>query len=469
MKHFFLLAVLLGLFSGRGHAQQSDSAAIAAFFSASLGSGNAYGTLRHLCKNIGPRLSGSKGAADAVTYMQQQLTQAGADKVWLQEVLVPHWERGKPEKAWATSKKLHLKKQSLSIAALGGSIATPEKGITAQVLEVNGLEGLKALTPEQAKGRILFFNKPMPPGFLSTFQAYGAAVGQRGRGASEASRLGAVGALVRSMTLLHDDHPHTGSLRYLEDVPPVPAAAISTAAADELSRWLKQDPGLQVHLELNCRTLPDALSHNVIAELKGSTHPNEVIVIGGHLDAWDLAEGAHDDGAGCVQAMDVLRLYKQLGLKPKRTIRVVLFMNEENGLRGGRKYAEWAKTTKEQHIAAIESDRGGFTPRGFSFGGSAEVLAQVRKWQPLLAKFHLGEFEPGGGGADIGPLKGNCLLLAELLPDSQRYFDYHHAATDVFEAVNQRELELGGAAMAALVYLLDTYGLPDKPAGAVGR
>jgi hypothetical protein len=221
---------------------------------------------------------------------------------------------------------------------------------------------------------------------------------------------------------------------------------------------LNIDPTIKFYFKQNCKQLKDVQSYNVIGEITGSQFPNEIIVVGGHLDSWDLGDGSHDDGAGCVQSMDVLRLLKETGIRPKRTIRVVLFMNEENGLRGGRKYAEVAKKKGEKHIFALESDSGGFTPRGFSFSGPDYKINQILKWKFLFEPYLIHYFKKGGSGADIGPLKNDAIVLAGLRPDSQRYFDHHHAANDTFDAVNKRELELGAATMTSLVYLIDKYG-----------
>jgi carboxypeptidase Q len=425
-------------------------------YSEALSDGKSYENLRHLCTGIGPRLSGSEGAAKAVTWTRQLMEGMGLDRVYLQEVLVPHWVRGEKEQARIKSR---AGSQEVPICALGGSIGTGKKGLRAQVVEVQTFEELRGLGREKVAGKIVFFNRPMNPKFIQTGQAYGEAVNQRGTGAIEAARMGAVGAIVRSMNLAQDDYPHTGSMHYQEGVARIPAAAISTNGADLLSQWLQEDPGLQFKFKMNPRTLPEALSHNVVGEIKGSEFPDEVIVVGAHLDSWDLAQGAHDDGAGCMQAIEVLRLMKALHYKPKRTIRAVLFMNEENGLRGGLKYAELAKQNKENHIAAIESDAGGFTPRGFSIDAPAHKISQITRWKHVLAPYGLHDIGPGGGGADIGPLRSDKIALIGFRPDSQRYFVHHHAANDTFDQVNRRELELGGASMAALVYLLDQYGL----------
>lgn len=451
-KHFIYLL----FFSFSAFSQESDSLVIKKIFDAVLAKGEAYKTLTYLTKSIGPRLSGSEGAAKAVQYTKKVMEDYQFDKVFLQDVMVPHWVRGKKEEAYIESGKQKIK---VPIAALGGSVATPLAGIKAEIVEVKNFEELKALGTEKVKGKIVLFNRPMDPTQINTFAAYGGANNQRGAGASEAAKYGAVGAIVRSMTTVQDDNPHTGSMRYATGVPMIPAAAISTNGANLLSKILKDDPKAQFYFKQNCETLPDAPSHNVVGEIKGSEKPDEIIVVGGHLDSWDLAEGAQDDGAGCVQSIEVLRVLKALGIKPKRTIRAVMFMNEENGLRGGTKYADLAKQNNEKHIAAVESDNGGFTPRGFGLVGTEAQISKITVYKKLLAEYGLNEIGKGGGGADIGPLGQQGTLLIGFKPDSQRYFDFHHAQTDKLEAVNERELNLGAASMAALIYLIDKYGL----------
>jgi hypothetical protein len=257
-----------------------------------------------------------------------------------------------------------------------------------------------------------------------------------------------------------DNNPHTGATRYDTTYAKIPALAVGLRDADWLSDQIQKNKIISLTIKTNAHFLPDTIGHNVIGELTGSEFPDEIITIGGHLDSWDPAEGAHDDGAGVVHTIEILRAFKALGYKPKHTIRFVLFMNEENGLRGGAKYAQEAKEKNEKHIFALESDAGGFTPRGFSFGGSPEQLKNLQSWVPLLYPYGVYEITNGGGGADIGPLNRTFKTpVAELGPDSQRYFDYHHARNDVFENVNKRELELGAVNMAALIYLIDKYGL----------
>lgn len=456
MRKTITLLLSLSLIVSYGCAQTTDSVTIRKIYDEALARGKSYEWLRYLTKQVGPRLSGSTGAQKAVDWTKQLMEQQGFDRVFLQEVMVPHWVRGAKEEAYIQNGK---QKITVPIAALGGSVATGPKGVNAAVIEVKSFAELRAMSPDKVKGKIVFYNRPMDPTKINTFEAYGGAVEQRANGATEAAKLGAVGAIVRSMTNIHDDLPHVGGMRYATGVALIPTAAISTNGADLLSKLVQENPNLTFYFKQNCETLPDAKSYNVVGEIKGSEKPDEIIVVGGHLDSWDLAEGAHDDGAGCVQSIEVLRILKTLGIRPKRTIRAVMFMNEENGLKGGVQYADLAKKNNENHIAAVESDNGGFTPRGFGIVGSPVQRAKVMLWKPLLAPYGLLEIGPGGGGADIGPLAQQGTALFGFKPDSQRYFDYHHTAADKFETVSQRELELGAASMAALVYLLDQYGL----------
>lgn len=449
MKKLFLFLLLPSL----SFSQLNDSSTINNIYKAALTKSDCYETLRYLCKNIGPRLSGSENAEKSVKYMEEKMKSYGFDRVYLQEVKVPVWRRLDEAKAEIVSSK-----QKLNICALGGSVATSAKGIKAEVIEVQNFEELDKLGEKNIKGKIVFFNRPMEPTHIETFHAYGGAVNQRGSGASKAAKYGAVACLVRSMNMRIDEFPHTGAMRYDDQYARIPAAAISTRDAEILSASLKKQ-NTNVFMKFNCDTLPDKVSYNVIGEIKGSVYPDKIITVGGHLDSWDLGEGAHDDGAGCVQSLEVLHLFKTLGIRPKHTIRAVMFMNEENGLRGGKKYAEEAKRLNENHLAAIETDAGGFTPRGFSIDAPTNVLSKIKSWEYLLKPYGLHDIAKGGSGADIGPLKAPGITLIGYRPDSQRYFDVHHASTDVFEAVNKRELELGAASIAALVYLIDQYGL----------
>ncbi|MFK2819709.1 M20/M25/M40 family metallo-hydrolase [Flavobacteriaceae sp. LMIT009] len=456
MKRFFLL--IFCCFFTMTFAQ-TDAEVIKKIYNSSLSNGKSYEWLDYLSNQIGGRLSGSLNAERAVQWTKEELKKLGLDKVWLQPVMVPKWVRGTPEFAYIETEP--GKTINVNICALGGSVATPALGLKAKVIEVQGIEDLAKLGREKIQGKIVFFNRPMDETLINTFSAYGGCVDQRGSGAKEAGEYGAVGAIVRSMNLRLDDYPHTGAMNY-GDTPVrerIPSAAISTNDAELLSSMLKLDKDIQFYFRQSCEQFDDVLSYNVIGEITGSEFPNEYIIVGGHLDSWDLGDGSHDDGAGCVQSMDVLRLMKESGIKPKRSIRVVLFMNEENGLRGGRKYAEVAKQKGENHIFALESDSGGFTPRGFSFDCTDADFNQVLSWKPLFKPYLIHYFEKGGSGADIGPLKNDNIVLAGLRPDTQRYFDHHHAENDTFEHVNKRELELGAATMTALVYLYDKYGV----------
>ncbi len=446
--------------------QQTDEKQIKDIYDTALADGMAYDWLNYLTNQIGGRLSGSVQAEQAVDYTKKMLGDLELDKVWLQPVMVPKWVRGTPAFAYMETKPGHT--TNFPICALGGSVGTPLGGVKAPIIEVHGFEELAALGKEKVEGKIVFYNRPMEPTLINTFEAYSGSVDQRYEGAEQAARYGAVGVLVRSMNLRLDDFPHAGAMSY-GDTPVqkrIPAAAISTNGAELLSTTLKLNPDIKFYFKQNCRQLEDVPSFNVVGEIRGSTRPDEIMVVGGHLDSWDLGQGAHDDGAGCVQSMEVLRLLRKTGYQPRHTIRVVLFMNEENGLKGAEEYAKVAREKGEKHIFALESDAGGFTPRGFSFDCSDADFQQIQEWKPLFAPYLIHLFDRGESGADVEPLKENGalgLVLAGLRPDSQRYFDHHHAENDTFEYVNKRELELGAATMASLIYLMDKYGLPTTP------
>jgi hypothetical protein len=437
------------------NAQKEDSLMIRKIADEILSNGKAYENLRVLCKTVGGRLAGSPQMPKAEQWGVRTLQQSGADKVWLQECMVPHWIRGGKDEA---SYKVEGKSIILDVLALGNSMGTGAKGLTAPVILINSFEDLEQ-KKELVKGKIVFYNYKFNPNFVHTFQSYGDASRYRGQGPSRAAKYGAVGVLVRSMSHSADNNPHTGGTNYDTAYAKIPAAAVGLQDADKLAKQLSTGKPVTVFLKTMGEKLPDVKGHNVIGELIGTEHPEQIITVGGHLDSWDPAEGAHDDGAGCVHSIEVLRVLKAMGYKPKRTIRVVLFANEENGLRGGVQYAKDAKEKKEQHVFALESDEGGFTPRAFGITGTAAQLATANKWLELLKPYGITEITPGGGGADVGPLKTQLgIAIGGYVPDSQRYFDYHHARNDVFENVNKRELELGAVNMAALIYLIDKYG-----------
>jgi hypothetical protein len=373
------------------------------------------------------------------------------DRVMLQSVMVPRWIRGDTEEA-SIVKDSSGPDRPLRVCSLGGSVGTPSSGITAGVIEVHDFEELRDRRAEAA-GKFVFFNRRMDAGTIHTFSAYGQAVNQRVNGPSEASRSGAVGAIVRSVTTRYDNVPHVGTLQYEEGIPPIPAVAIGLQDADALSHALKQNPDLHIRMILSCSMLPDVESFNVIGEITGSERPEEVIVIGGHFDSWDQGDGAHDDGAGCIQSLEALDLIRRSGLKPRRTIRTVFFMNEEFGLHGARVYGRYAESSGENHIAAIEADRGAYTPRGFYVDADPSVLRTIQTWLPVLNRALIEWIRRGGSGGDVAQIKGTRALLG-FVPDVQRYFDVHHSANDVFSKVHPREFELGSAAMAIMGYLL---------------
>ena len=456
MRHliFFLISFL------SINAQAQDAKTIRTIYDLALTQSEAYENLRVLCKDIGHRLSGSEGADSAVVWGQRVLGKLELDTIYLQEITVPHWERGKKEKAYFYNEK---GKNMLDVCALGGSISTGmNQFIKGDVLEVKSLDEVNNLPDSLVKGKIIFYNRPMDPKKISTFSAYGSCVDQRYSGAIEAAKKGAIAVIVRSMNVRQDDFPHTGSMAYEEGVDSIPAFAISTNGANYLSENVTKYDNLELNLKSFCKSYPDKISHNVIGEIKGSEFPDEYITVGGHLDSWDMGEGAHDDGAGVVQSIEVLHLLNLMNIKPKHSIRVVLFMNEENGNRGGKHYAERAAAKNEKHLMALESDRGGFSPRGFSVNGTEKQLNGIKKWVDLFEPYGIHEFKMGFAGVDINPLEDGKICLIGLSPDSQRYFDHHHSDNDVFEEVNKRELILGAASMTSLIYLIDKYWTIDN-------
>lgn len=456
-----LQVVLLVLFTSVNLcAQSQEKDFIKGIFDTELTDGSCYQWLDYLSNNIGGRLSGSPQAAAAVEYTFQILDSLGLDSVWLQPVMVPHWVRGDKEIVKIINSP-SVGDIELHAIALGNTIGTGTNGLSAPVIEVQSLDEVDRLGKEKIAGKIVFYNRPMDPTLIRTFGAYGGAVDQRVRGAARAAKYGALATLVRSVTLKDDDIPHTGTQIYEAGTPEIPATAISVHDANLLSDLLEREE-VFVYIRSTCQMLEPVLSYNVIGTIYGSEYPDEIIAVGGHLDAWDNGDGAHDDGAGCVQSMEVLRVLKKMNYQPKRTLRCVLFMNEENGLKGAKKYWKQSNLNNEFHLAAIESDAGGFSPRGFSFDLLPDKIenkmTQLRYWEPLLEPYGLKIYK-GGSGADISGLKSQGGILLGLRPDSQRYFDHHHASTDVFAAINKRELEMGAASMIAMVYLIDKNGI----------
>ncbi len=445
--------------------QKEDSILIKRISDEILTNGKAYENLRHLTKKIGARLAGSQGMVKSEQWGLKMMQESGADNAWMQECMVPHWVRGGKDLAEAMNtvpvtgtKNMLTKNRPLDIVALGNSVGTGKNGVTEEVLLVNSFDELEK-RKDEVIGKIVFYNYKFNDTYVNTFLSYRDAGQYRGQGPSRAAKYGAKAVIVRSMSHAADNNPHTGATRYDSAYAKIPAVAIGLRDADWLSEQL-QKRKLKVTIKTNGHFMPDTIGHNIIGELKGSEFPDQIITVGGHLDSWDNCEGAHDDGAGCVQAIEILRAFKAIGYKPKRTIRFVLFANEENGLRGGNKYADEAKAKNEKHILAMESDAGGFTPRALGFTGTDEQYQKFLSWKELVAPYGCNEFVKGGGGADIGPLnRAFKTPMASLNPDTQRYFDIHHSRSDVFETVNKRELELGAVNMAALIYLVDKYGM----------
>lgn len=451
--------MLFGSLSLNAQKEGVVSNQIKEIYSEALNHGKSYDWLNHLSNQIGGRLSGSLNAERAIKWAKEELEALPLDSVWLQTVMVPKWVRGTFEYANIESSPGNT--INVNICALGGSIATPSVGIRANVIEVKQIDELAKLGKDKIKGKIVFFNRPMQADLVNTFEAYAGAVDQRYNGAEEAAKYGALAVIVRSLNFRLDDYPHTGVMSY-GDLPinkRIPAAAISTNDAELLSSMIALNPKLRFFIKQNCKNYPEVKSHNVIAQISGEVSPEKIILVGAHLDSWDLGDGAHDDGAGVVQSMEVIRLMSRKGFRPKNTIRVVLFANEENGLKGAKTYSKNVKNSKEEHLLALESDTGGFSPRGFNFDTKEKYLNRILSWKPYFEPYYIHLFEGNGSGADVSLLKGNALVLAGLKTDSQRYFIHHHSEMDTFDQINKRELEMGAATMAALVYLTDQLGL----------
>jgi carboxypeptidase Q len=455
-KVYFLFAAVL-LFSSSSLAQNQDSITIKKIADDILTNGTVFENLRYLCKKIGPRLSGSANAQKAVLATARMLKEAGADTVYMQPCMVPQWVRGAKETGFI--KLADNSKFNLHLCAIGNTVGTAAAGLSAPVVEVKSMAELHQLGAAAIKDKIVFFNIEMNPTYINTFQAYGEDGAGRFMGPAEAARYGAVGAMVRSLASNVNDYPHTGVTRYNDSFPKIPAVCISTRDANWLSEQLKLKKVTTAYFKTDCKMLADAPSFNVIGEIWGTEFPGEIISVGGHLDSWDLAEGANDDGSGVTQSIEIIRALKANDIKPKRTIRAVMFMNEENGGRGGEAYLQNALQKNEHHIFALESDEGGFSPRGFSLEMTAEKEQKIKQWLPLFYNYGVYFMETGGSGSDVEPVLKTGAALAGLSPDSQRYFDIHHAATDVFENVSERELKLGAVNMAALIWLVSEYGL----------
>tara|TARA_Y100001958_G_scaffold63204_1_gene42545 strand:+ start:6252 stop:7637 length:1386 start_codon:yes stop_codon:yes gene_type:complete len=461
MRQLLYTVFIFSLFSCKESSTQFDqetSDVINTFYSDALELRESYELLRVLSKDIGPRPSGSEGAKKAVLWSKEVMENYGFDSVYLQEVMVPHWERGDVEEAYFYEGK---EKINLSILGAGGTVSTPSEGITAKVIEVSSLDEVDELGRENIEGKIVFYNKAFNQRYINVGTSYGETGFQRRTGAVKAAEHGALASVFRSLSSsTYEDFPHTGGMSYKEGLDSIPHGGLGVLSSEKLSKAIKENPNLELTVKLSGTWYPDALSHNVIGLIRGTKNPEKIITVGGHLDSWDIGEGAHDDGAGCVHSIGALRLFQKQNIKPNNTIRAVMFMNEEFGLRGGLKYAEIAVKENERHIAAIESDASGYVPRGFGFSGSDEQLNKIQDWLKYFDKNTISYFSKGGGGADIGPLhRQTGTPMFGLSIDGQKYFEMHHTAKDVFELVHARELELGTASLASLVYLIDKYGL----------
>ena len=407
--------------------------------------------LEELCRVAPGRLAGTEACDRAVEWAVETMRDLGLENVRLEPVMVPKWVRGDRERLIVVEPK-EFAGQELPILALGGSIGTPARGITAEVIRVTSFPELEKLSADDVSGKIVLYDTPMENAILDPFAAYGQAVQHRVNGAANAASKGAVASVTRSMTTRVDDHPHTGGMRYRDEVPKIPGVALSTRATEEVSKWLASGRRVVLRLELSCRLDDPVESANVVGELVGSELPDEIVLVGGHLDSWDVGPGAHDDAAGSCHALLAAATLKRLGLRPRRTIRVVLFANEENGLAGGRSYHERVKDQLDRHVFALESDRGGFAPRGFSTNVSGKVREDIAAIVSELEVLGANRLFHGGGGADISPLGRDGVVTVGFVPDPSRYFDFHHTTIDAPDVVNPRELELGTAAIATLIY-----------------
>lgn len=438
--------------------EKTDADVIRSLYNEALTSWEAYGNLEWLCKNTKGRICGTPEAAAAVEFTYQTMLKMNLDSVWKQDMMVKNWKRGEPEQGKIISSIYGS--TDVDVCALGLSPGTGKEGLVGEVIELFDFKELDK-RKDEVEGKIVFFNRPMDQTLIHTFGAYGGAANQRSQGPLLAARHGAIACLVRSLGPELDDHPHTGVTRFSDPDEQIPALAISTNGAELLSRQLKNDPGLRVFLRATCMTYPDVPSHNVIGEIRGTEFPNEIITVGGHLDAWDNGEGAHDDGGGCMQSIEVLRLFLETGYRPKHTVRAVMFMDEEVAQRGGKAYAEEAHEKGEIHIAAMESDRGVLSPRAVSVNTTSEKFQKAKSnWADLFLPYDL-KFISGGGGVDVSPLKNYYpeIVYLGMMPDNQRYFRFHHSPFDTFEQVDRREMQMGAASMAAMVFLYDKYGL----------
>ncbi|MBS4058304.1 MAG: M28 family peptidase [Bacteroidales bacterium] len=451
MKFLFALMMLL-LANSVALPQNADSLLIRKIFDQAMTSRKAYDHLEQLCTQAPGRLFGSPNSLLALDLMKAAFEQMGADTIYLQPFHTPAWK--------CDSSSVYLidsgEQISLHADALGPSPSTPAGGIEAEVIEVQSLDELETLGRKAIEGKIVFLNRKWDPTFIRTFEGYGDAVDQRAHGPEKAAAYGAIAAVVRSVTNSQDHFPHTGSTRFAGKK--IPALAISTLDADLLSATLSNSPKARLRLNVASEDLPDILTYNLIAERKGREKPEEIIVLGSHIDTWFNTAGAHDDGAGVVMTSDVLRIFSALQIPNKRSLRIVVYMDEELYQSGGRAYLEAVMAKGEKHYLALESDGGAFTPRMFTVDASPEIVEKIARFQPFVGPYGIETIKAGWGGVDIGPLKTIQVPLMSYGTDSQRYFDLHHSANDRFDKINLRELQLGIGCISAVIYLIDKYG-----------
>jgi hypothetical protein len=441
-----MIAVVCACGMGAGSPEDASRRQdVTTFIAEAAHSGGAWDKLSHLTDRIGHRLAGSEQLDQAIHWAVEEFRRDGIERVWTETVIVPGWVRGE-ESARILTPAIH----EIALLGLGGSIPTPPEGITAEVLRVRDFEELRA-AGERARGKIVLYDKPIEAGFRAK-NGYGSAAGLRVNGAIEAARLGAVAALVRSLGTADFRLPHTGMMRYEEGVKRIPAAAISAEDADLIGRLTESGDAVRVELKLGCRNVPEVESANVIADLPGREKPDEIVLIGCHLDSWDVGTGAMDDGAGCAIVMESLAILARLDPAPRRTVRAVLFTNEEFGAHGARAYAAEHAGEMDRHVLAIEADMGGAEPRGFGVSAGEGGLETVRE----VARAIPGALEilEGGGGADISSLRPYGVPLMGLIQESERYFDYHHSPADTLDKIDRSELEQSVVVMASMTYLL---------------
>jgi carboxypeptidase Q len=413
---------------------------------AALADSAAYRRLAELVDRFGHRLSGSASLESAIDWILAEMRKDGLDNVRGEPVMVPHWVRGEESAELVEPRPVRL-----PMLGLGGSIGTPPEGITAPVLVVSSFDDLTARAAE-ARGKIVLFDVP--------FTNYGQTVAYRSTGAIAAARAGAVASLIRTVASYSMRTPHTGSMRYDSTVTRIPHAAITVEDAGMLHRMQDRGQRVVVRLRMSAQTLPDAESRNIVGEIRGTERPEEVVVLGGHIDSWDVGQGAMDDAGGVVAAWEALRLMKKLGLRPRRTVRVVGWTNEENGLRGGNGYRDAHAAELGGHVLAIETDGGVFRPLGFGFQGSDPALAVAREVGGLLKRIGADSVTKGGGGADIGPIMERGVPGMGLNVDGTRYFWFHHSDADTIDKLDPREMGLSVATLAVMAYVI--ADLPDR-------